>query len=148
MVYGIIFLIIGVAVFLLRRRLGIPLIVTIFGYFLISWWSLTIAQWLASLGFGKPLTWLQALVETLVILAVASFSIYKSTSTGRERNGRIVEAAVFALTIMVLLNGSLGYWFRLDMNSLDIKLFLVNYHKVLLTIAGVYALYEVLFRTE
>lgn len=148
MVYGIIFLIIGVVIFLLRRRLGIPLIVTIFSYFLIGWWSLPIAQWLASLGFGKPLTWLRALVEAVVILAMAGFSIYKSTATGRGRNGRIFEAAVFALTMMVLLNGSLGYWFRLDMNSLDIKLFLVNYHKVLLTVAGAYALYEVLFRTE
>ncbi len=148
MVYGILLLVIGVAAFLFRRRLGIPLIVTIFGYFLIGWWSLPIAQGLAGLGFGKPITWLQALVEAPVVLIIAGFSIYKSTPTGRGRNGRIFESVVFALTMMVLLNGSIGYWFGLDMTSIDVKLFLINNGKILLTGAGVYALYEVLFKAE
>lgn len=148
MVYGLIFLVVGVVVFLLRRRLGIPLLVVIFSAFVIGWWSSTIAGWLLSLGVGKSSAWLQALVETVVILLVAILAIHKSNPTGRSQSGRIIEAILFALTMIVLLNGSIGYWFGLDITSLNIKVFLASNYQILLTGVGLYALYELLFRAE
>lgn len=148
MIYGIIFLVVGIITYLLRRRLGIPLLTTVLAFFLISWWSKPIAQWLISLGLGKPIGWGQALVEIIVILAIAGVSIYKSTSTGRGQSGRITEAVIFSSMLMIVLNGSIGYWFGLDLVSLDIRLFLANNHQILLTGIGVYSLYEILFRTE
>lgn len=144
MIYIIAFISLAAILFLLRRRMGIPLLAILVTSFLIGWWSPLMATGLRQLGVGITANRLIAWIEIIVVGGVSAVMIYKSATTFRHKTGRIVDAVMGSLTIVFLLCNHLGWLVGFDKFSLEIHTFLLGHRNLILTIVGVYALYETL----
>lgn len=103
-----------------------------------------LAKLLFSLGLGRPLAHLQALIEIITFVLVAGTLLFRAHSHGRSMFWRIFDSAVFAISALTILGKSFSALFAIDATSLQIATFLAQNYKIILTLGLLYSLKEVL----
>lgn len=98
-------------------------------------------------GIGYQVTRLQAIVELVLLGIVLIGFIYISNSSAKAKSGRVIESLIFTLTLMTIITVNLAALFSFDGLAGQISQFVAQNNRYILTIGGLYGLYE-LFRTR
>ena len=143
----IVFLVLILLAYFLRRRLGLAIVVAILSSLLFSWWGKDITKLILMTGVGYQESRLQAIVELFLLGVILVGFIYISNSSTKGKSGRIIESLFFSATLMAIIVANLTILVPVDSLARQVGQFMVQNNRYILTIGGIYGLYE-LFRTR
>ncbi len=148
MIYLILIAIITFLTGIAKRRVGLAMLVAIVSAFVINLWSLDIARLVLETGLTTDLKLAKATIEALAVLIPTMWAISLSFGSSRGVRRSFLEAFLFSVLVVYLLRNSVGNLLILDSKSIEIANLMNQFEKVILTVAGVFSIYDILGKSS
>lgn len=139
----IIIAILFIVTYVTRRRFGVLGLALCAGYLLSTMWTGQVTPWVEGAGIELFTPPLESVVAAVLVLLPAVLLLF-SGPANHGKWQRLIGAAAFALLAASFLLGPLGSSLSLDGTGAKIYSFLVDNKSVIITVAIVYALYDIL----